>query len=66
MSKPKELPDDADCLQVGVTIHPDTLYKYEDCLECIDGDCRSCSVNKSGTVDPMANFLRPRFPFPNL
>ncbi len=68
MSKRKEIDEHVDEIRVGVTIHPDTMKKYEKCRQCFDGDCKTCEfgLNPDGTVDAMASFLRPRYPYPNI
>ncbi len=66
MSKQKRLDEHMDELRVGVTLHPDADVKYQHCRRCFNGECSNCEFNPSGEPDVMSQFLRPRFPFPNL
>jgi len=64
MSKNDEL--DADCIRVGISLHPNTLKQYQNCMQCGWGnDCQLCQYSE-GLDAVMIAFLRPRPMMPTL
>jgi hypothetical protein len=55
--------EDADSLKVHVELTG--IEEYERCRQCFDGECKDCVHVLDKSVE-LANFLRPRMPFPNL
>jgi hypothetical protein len=66
MGKPVELDEMADHIKVGISLHPDTLMQYRQCMNCgWDHDCESCMYSE-GLDAVMIQFLRPRPMMPSL
>lgn len=63
MGKPEELDEMSDYVKAHVEVSAD----YSRCQRCIEGECNTCENLKANKLDEtLANWMRPRMPFPNL
>jgi len=58
--------DEADYIRAGISLNPDTLRQYKNCMECGWGnECSSCQYSENLDAVMIA-FLRPRPMMPTL